>query len=196
MKKGIALLMIIFVLFGNLSCGASRSLPEDQVSAFFDALKARDEAVLAEYINNDRINVLLHSKGDKAQLEQMYSYLFEHFSYKILSVDTDGESPTVTVEVANADFSKVMKNYKKKAYDYTIRNLYSDKVNKKKLNRTCLKLFVAEVKKASEKKDLRTETVTVALEPNDFATWSLILDDALMDAVMGGMVIPFVEKKE
>lgn len=54
-------------------------------------------------------------------------------------------------EVSNVDFSKVLKNYQKRAYNYMQDNLYSGNLSKKKLNAKCLSIFANQTEKSQRK---------------------------------------------
>ena len=87
----------------------------------------------------------------------MYDSIFKNFSYKILSTEKNEEETqaTVTAEVSNVDFSKVLKNYQKRAYNYMQDNLYSGNLSKKKLNAKCLSIFANQTEKPAKVQSCR-----------------------------------------
>ena len=200
-RAGLAGLLTITMLLGlaGLSlglCGCNVTLaePEETLTNFFDGLKTKDEDALVFYAENEDIHMLIHSSGDKKQLNKLYDSVFQNFSYKILSVDKNGENgretkATAKVEVSNADFSKVLEQYKKTSYDYMQANLYAG-LNKKTLNAKCLELFVKQVKKAAKKADMKTETLTIHLTKNENYSWDMELTEEMMNVILGGLIIP------
>ena len=193
MKRKLAVLLVMTAVVLAL-CGCSLTLtePNEVVKDFFKGLKTKNEDVLILYTDNEDINMLLHSKGKKADLNKMYDSIFKNFSYKILSTEKNEEETraTVTAEVSNVDFSKVLKKYQKKSYKYMQDNLYSGNLSKKKLNAKCLSIFANQTEKASESTKLQTETITIVLTKNDNYSWDMQLTEEMMEIIMGGLIIP------
>lgn len=200
-RAGLAGLLTITMLLGLVGltlglCGCNVTLaePEETLTNFFDGLKTKDEDALVFYAENEDIHMLIHSSGDKKQLNKLYDSIFQNFSYKILSVDKNGENgretkATAKVEVSNADFSKVLEQYKKTSYDYMQANLYAG-LSKKTLNAKCLELFVKQVRKAAKKADMNTETLTIHLTKNENYSWDMELTEEMMNVILGGLIIP------
>ncbi len=200
-RAGLAGLLTITMLLGLVGltlglCGCNVTLaePEETLTNFFDGLKTKDEDALVFYAENEDIHMLIHSSGDKKQLNKLYDSVFQNFSYKILSVDKNGENgretkATAKVEVSNADFSKVLEQYKKTSYDYMQANLYAG-LSKKTLNAKCLELFVKQVRKAAKKADMNTETLTIHLTKNENYSWDMELTEEMMNVILGGLIIP------
>lgn len=187
-----ALLIIMVLSLLLCGCGLTLTEPEDTVTDFFSGLKAKNEDTLILYTKNEDINMLLHSKGDKEELDKMYDSIFRNFSYKILSVkkNKDETKAIVTAEVSNGDFSKVLKNYQEKAYNYMQDNLYSGKLDRKTLNAKCLAMFTKQVEKASSKEKIQTETMEINVTKNDNYGWDMELTEEMMEIIMGGLIIP------
>lgn len=187
-----ALLVLTAVMLVLCGCTLTLTEPKEVVNDFFKGLKTKNEDVLILYTENEDINMLLHSKGKQADLNKMYDSIFKNFSYKILSTEKNEEETqaTVTAEVSNVDFSKVLKNYQKRAYNYMQDNLYSGNLSKKKLNAKCLSIFANQTEKASESTKLQTETITINLTKNDNYSWDMQLTEEMMEIIMGGLIIP------
>ena len=136
--------------------------------------------------------MLLHSKGKKEDLNQIYTSIFKNFSYKILSTkkNTEETQATVTVEISNVDFSNVLKKYQSRAYKYMEENLYSGNLSKKKLNAKCFSIFANQTEKASESTDVQTEKIDIRLKKNDNYSWDMQLTEEMMELIMGGLIIP------
>ncbi|MCI8646304.1 MAG: hypothetical protein HFE76_05745 [Firmicutes bacterium] len=200
-RAGLAGLLTITMLLGLVGltlglCGCNVTLaePEETLTNFFDGLKTKDEDALVFYAENEDIHMLIHSSGDKKQLNKLYDSVFQNFSYRILSVDKNGENgretkATAKVEVSNADFSKVLEQYKKTSYAYMQANLYAG-LSEKTLNAKCLELFVKQVRKAAKKADMNTETLTIHLTKNENYSWDMELTEEMMNVILGGLIIP------
>lgn len=189
-RKITAILAAVVISF--CSCTFTMTEPEVIVNDFFKGLKTKNEDTLILYIENEDINMLLHSKGNKKDLDQIYESLFENFSYKILSVKKDKEEANAIVkaEVSNADFSKVLKKYQKNAYQYMEDNLYSGNLDQKSLNKKCLSLFAEQVKKASKSKKVKKSQVEIHLTKNENYSWDMELTEEMMETFIGGLIIP------
>lgn len=190
-KRAAAIIMAVALVVGACGCNLTLTEPEEVVTDFFEGLKTKDEKVLALYGDNEDLHMLLHSKGSQKKLDKLYENLFQNFSYQILSVKKNEEetSATAKVEVSNADFSKVLKNYQKTSYDYMQANLYAN-LSEETLNAQCLALFVKQVKKAAKTADMNTETLTIHLTKNENYSWDMELTEEMMNTIIGGLIIP------
>lgn len=191
-QKLAALLVLAAIVLALCGCSLTLTEPKEVVNDFFSGLKAKNEDVLILYSDNEDINMLLNSKGKEADLNRIYDSVFKNFSYKILSTEKNEEETqaVVTAEVSNADFSGVLKNYQKKSYAYMQDNLYSANISKSKLNAKCLSIFADQTEKASESKELKTQTITITLMKNDNYSWDMELTEEMMEVIMGGLIIP------
>ncbi|MCI9597216.1 MAG: hypothetical protein HFE75_07975 [Firmicutes bacterium] len=198
MKKKIAIIIAVLMTFSLTGCYLTLTEPEEVVTDFFEGLKTKNEDALILYTKNEDINMLLHSKGNGEALDKMYESLFRNFSYKILSTKKNEEetAATMEVELANADFSEVLKSYQKEAYNYMERNLYSGDMSKQALNKKCLEIFAAQVEKAAEKAEPgsknapQAQTITINLTKNKNYSWDMELTEEMMEIIMGGLIIP------
>ncbi len=200
-KIRIALFFSILMTLGLTGCYLTLTEPEEVVTDFFQGLETKDEDALILYTENEDINMLLHSKGSEKEMDAMYESLFRNFSYHILSTQKNEEetAATVEVEITNADFSKALKRYQDKAYQYMSDHLYSDDMNKKNLNKKCLSIYVDQVEKIAKKAEkaqdsgknaLQSQTVTIDLTKNDNYSWDMDLTEEMMETILGGLIIP------
>lgn len=199
MKKIIAIVMILAAASGLWGCSMkdfTQTLtitdPEQVTEAFFEGLKKKDTDTLILYTQNEDINMLLHSAGNKEDLDLIYNSLFKNFTYKIDSVEKNQAETAATaqVQVCNSDFSGVLKEYNKEAYSYMEDNLYTGKNSKKSLNKKCLSIFAKQVEKASQAAPGEPQTLTVKLTKNDNYSWDMELTEEMMEIIMGGLIIP------
>lgn len=196
-----AVVLSILLLISAGLCGCSLKSftqtltitePEQVVKDFFEGLKTKDEDTLILYTKNEDINMLLHSTGDQEDLDLIYNSLFANMTYKIHAIEKnqDETQATVEVEVANSDFSGVLKKYQDRSYSYMQENLYSGKVDKKTLNAKCLDIFAKQVEKASQSEAGEPQRITVNLTKNDNYGWDMELTEEMMEIIMGGLIIP------
>lgn len=201
MKKKIAAIIAILMTFSLTGCYLTLTEPEEVVTDFFEGLKTKNEDALILYTKNEDINMLLHSKGNEKALDNMYESLFRNFSYRILSTKKNEEetAATMEVELANADFSKVLKSYQKEAYNYMERNLYSGDMSKQALNKKCLEIFADQVEKTAKKAENaepgsknapQAQIITINLTKNDNYSWDMELTEEMMEIILGGLIIP------
>lgn len=201
MKKKIVIIIAVLITFSLTGCYLTLTEPEEVATDFFEGLKTKNEDALILYTENEDINMLLHSKGNEDALNKMYESLFRNFSYKILSIKKNEEetAATMEVELTNADFSKVLKNYQTEAYDYMQKNLYSGDMSKKALNKKCLSIYADQVEKVAEKAEQaepdsknapQSQTVTINLTKNKNYSWDMELTEEMMKIIMGGLIIP------
>ena len=186
MKKLLSMLLIGLMSISIFGCSFIK--PEDKATEFLNAVKTKNEDVLIGYTNNKYVNLLLHSTGDKNTLDEIYKNLFKNLSFKITSVTENKTGAVVKVDITNVNFKKVFDNYEDKSYDYMILNLYSGKLNKKKLNKKCLDILAKEISSASKSKKKVTKSVKINLTKNENYSYDLNIDTKLMDALIGGLI--------
>lgn len=186
MRKMIAAMLIAILSVSLIGC-VKQAPAEETVKVFFDAAKTRDTEELKKYVSHPKINALLHSTGDEKELTRMYTCLFSNFSYEILSVKEGEKEATVEVKVSNVNFQEVFPAYEKKSYDYVVDNLYSKNIEKQVLNEKCLQIYVDEVERASKSKQTVEQTLTIQLKANDYKKWDITVEDALVEAMTGGL---------
>lgn len=186
MKKLLSILLIGLMSISIFGCSFVK--PEDKVSEFLNAVKTKNEDVLIGYTNNKYVNLLLNSTGDKKTLDGIYKNLFKNLSFKIVSITENETGAIVKADITNVSFKKVFDNYEDKSYDYMISNLYSGKLNKKKLNKKCLDIFAKEISSASKSKKKITKSININLTKNENYSYDLKVDTKLMDALMGGLI--------
>lgn len=186
MKKLLSILLIGLMSISIFGCSFVK--PEDKVSEFLNAVKTKNEDVLIGYTNNKYVNLLLNSTGDKKTLDGIYKNLFKNLSFKIVSITENETGAVVKADITNVSFKKVFDNYEDKSYDYMISNLYSEKLNKKKLNKKCLDILAKEISSASKSKKKITKRININLTKNENYSYDLKVDTKLMDALMGGLI--------
>ena len=186
MKKLLSILLIGLMSISIFGCSFVK--PEDKVSEFLNAVKTKNEDVLIGYTNNKYVNLLLNSTGDKKTLDGIYKNLLKNLSFKIVSITENETGAIVKADITNVSFKKVFDNYEDKSYDYMISNLYSGKLNKKKLNKKCLDILAKEISSASKSKKKITKSININLTKNENYSYDLKVDTKLMDALMGGLI--------
>ena len=125
--------------------------PQEAADAFFRDLASGNDQVAMAYMDNKYVNFLENVKGTDEEMDNLEEAVFRNFSYEITDSATKNGVAVVRVTVRNSDFSGIMKKYKKESYKYVTENLYSDDViDKEKLNRKCLDIYLDQIQKTSE----------------------------------------------
>lgn len=188
MKKLISVLLVILTGITFVSC--AKVNPEDEVSAFLDALKNKDTETLSQYVDNEHINMLINSTGDQETLNGIYDNLFKNLSFEVLSINAeDKDNIVVSVKISNCNFKQAFANYEKKSYDYMLGALYSSKITKEKMEEKCLQIFAKEIEAASNSNTKAEATIDIKLVKNSSNNYKVAVDEPLMDAVTGGLVV-------
>ena len=193
MKKIITLIISIVMAAGCCACSVSVDSPEGVVDGFFNAVKDCDKEALAMYMDNGDINTLTNNNLDEKIAKEIYGDIMDNLSWEITSVKENEEqtAATVTVSITNADFSGVLKAYKKEAVDYMLYNVYNDEVTKDVMRQECQNIFAQQIKNASEKTDnLVTAEVEVNLTKNESYTWDMEVTKEMTKAAVGGLKWP------
>ena len=105
--------------------------------------------------------------------------------------DLSAGDKQTTMKVRNCDFRKTMDNYKKESYEYVTENLYSDDViNKEKLNKKCLDIYLDQVEKTAGEEPSYEAEVFLPMEQDGYGGWRMILSDEIMKEILGELEIP------
>jgi len=193
MKKIITIILSIIMAAGCCACSVSVDSPEGMVDQFLGAVKGCDKKELAMYMDNVDINTLINNNLDEKIAKEIYGDIMRNLSWEITSVEEneDQTAATVTVSITNADFSGVLKAYKKEAVDYMLHNVYNDEVTKDVMRKECQEIFAQQIKNASEKNDdLITEEIRIELTKNESYTWDMEITKELTKAAIGGLKWP------
>lgn len=165
--------------------------PWDAADAFFHDLSGGDKQTAMTYMDNRYVNFLENIKGTDEEMDRMEDALFRKFSYEMNECATKGRVAVVKVTVRNCDFSDVMEDYEKESYEYVTNNLYSDDVvNKEKLNKKCLDIYLDQIEKTAGEEPTYENVVYLPMEEDGYGGWRIILNDEIMQSILGELEIP------
>ena len=84
-----------------------------------------------------------------------------------------------------------MDKYRKESYEYVTNNLYSDDViDKEKLNKKCIDIYLDQIEKTAEREPSFETDVFLPLEEDGYGGWRVILSDDIMKEMLGELEIP------
>ena len=191
---GIINTIISLLIAAAISGGASavaEVTPQEAADDFFSDMSGGDKQTVMMYMDNRYVNFLENVKGTDEEMDRLEDALFRNFSYEITDSATKNGVAVVRVTVRNSDFSGIMKKYKKESYKYVTENLYSDDViDKEKLNRKCLDIYLDQIQKTSEGDPDFEADVFLPMEEDGYGGWRIILSDEIMKEVLGELEIP------
>jgi len=186
---------IVSVLIATaISGGASamsESEPWEAADAFLRDLAGGEQQTVMMYMDNRYVNFLENVKGTDEEMDRMEEALFRNFSYEMIDSAAKGSVAVVEVKVRNCDFSGIMDDYQKASYQYVTDNLYSeDVVNKEKLNKKCLDLYLDQIEKTASGEPTYENVVYLPMEEDAYGGWRMILNDEIMQSILGELEIP------
>ena len=191
---GIINTIISLLIAAAISGGASavaEVTPQEAADDFFSDMSGGDKQTVMMYMDNRYVNFLENVKGTDEEMDRLEDALFRNFSYEITDSATKNGVAVVRVTVRNSDFSGIMKKYKKESYKYVTENLYSDDViDKEKLNKKCLDIYLDQIQKTSESDPNFEADIFLPMEEDGFGGWRIILSDEIMKEVLGELEIP------
>ena len=186
--------IVSLLIAAAISGGASAMSdiePWDAADAFFHDLAGGDKQTTMTYMDNRYVNFLENIKGTDEEMDRLEDALFRNFSYELKECATKGEVAVVKVIVRNCDFSGVMDSYKQTSYEYVTDNIYSDDViDKEKLNKKCLDIYLDEVEKTAGTEPAYEAEIFLPMEQDGYGGWRIVLSDEIMKAILGELEIP------
>ena len=143
------------------------------------------------------MNFIVNLEGDDETVARMQKALLKNFDYKVEAVEERDDLAVAKITVTQCDFSKVLKKYKKKSYDYVTEHLYDENITDKDwLNEKCLDIYVSQIEKVAKAGKTHEETIYLPLTSDGYNGWNAILEDDNMKAIIGDLSIPeYSEKK-
>lgn len=165
--------------------------PEEAADAFLADLSSGQTQTVQAYMDNSYVNFIENVKGTDEEMDRLEDAVFRNFSYEITDSAEKDDVAVVRLTVRNSDFSGVMKDYKKESYEYVTDNLYSDDViDKEKLNKKCLDIYLDQIEKTAEGEPGFEADVFLPMEEDGYGGWRIILSDDTMKEVLGELEIP------
>lgn len=194
MLNGLIGKIAAILLAAAISGGASAMSdvePWDAADAFFQDLSGGDKQTTMTYMDNRYVNFLENVKGTDEEMDRLEEALFRNFSYELEECAVKGEVAVVRAKVRNCDFSKIMDSYQKESYQYVMENLYSDDVvDKEKLNKKCLDMYLDQIEKTAGGEPSYEAEVFLPMEQDGYGGWRIVLSDEIMKQILGELEIP------
>ena len=179
MKKVLAILMVLLLVFGLVACGGES--PEQAVKNTFDAIKQNDSETASKYIDyDDLLKAGETNEEDDAETDEMVKLILGHFDYKIISSSQEGDEATVQAEITNIDMKTIMGDFVSEALvlafsgldeetmEAQMKDKFSDLINR-------------------EDNQTLTKTVEIKLAKSG-SSWKIDMSDETADAIFGGML--------
>lgn len=185
----VSLLVAVFIS-GGVS-NIAQETPSEALDDFFNGLVQGDPQVYGMYMDNSCMNFIANADVSPEDAATLQAAVFGGLKWEITDSASRERVAVCKVTVTNADLSSVLKSYEKESHDYVMENLYEEKVtDKEKLAGACLEIYLEQLQKASQGDKTIEKEIFIPLEADGFSGWRVILDDAVMKAISGGLVLP------
>ena len=189
--------VIIAMSMQSSTTEATQVDPQQVADECMNGIKTLQEEPLDRYAGNTDVNFIVNLEGDDETVARMQKALLKNFDYKVEAVEERDDLAVAKITVTQCDFSKVLKKYKKKSYDYVTEHLYDENITDKDwLNEKCLDIYVSQIEKVAKAGKTHEETIYLPLTSDGYNGWNAILEDDNMKAIIGDLSIPeYSEKK-
>lgn len=194
MRKFSWLPMVLFLISVLASPCYGETAPDLVVTEALNALKEMDlETALRYFRDADPTGEFtLEDFSEVEPTEEPWRMLFENLEFNVLSTSTlaDGQEAIVRTEITNLDLQRIMQLQVKLMMILYMEASFSGQAEP--TDEELQHLFLGLLRGYDGKK--RTATVDVRLEMED-GDWFIWADEALLDAIFGGM-LSFYEQFE
>lgn len=171
-------------LTGNFVSHLSNSnlfTPEEIIEIHFDTIKGFDLEQLNRYLQLDTL-FDMDDTDQRTMTQAVAAQIHEHFDYKILDSETDGQTVTVSLEITSWDSKSVLTNYETALASYlTTSQALEDGTSGRLAVANQLLLENIEANTASA-----TTPITLELT-NDGSSWKLQMTDEVAQAILGNI---------
>ncbi len=182
LKSSLSLLLVAVMMLSLASCGATKKA-ETTVKNMLDSFKAGNLEEMEKYVVGE-------VSTDSAETEKFTEYMasvFDKLEYEIvLSEQVDDSTVNVTAKITMIDMKPVLTDFFMEALKFAFANALADpQPTQEEINKKTEEMFVTAVTKP----DLATVTNEVVIRVvNSEGEWKVEADDALTDAMFGGLV--------
>lgn len=187
-RKILALLLGLSLLFTLAACGTSRPSAQSVTESAIQGVQAVDQESVQQYWGGELLEE--DALGLNAQDTELLNALTKNLTYKVISAEEDEEAGTavVSVEFTNIDMSPVMGDFMQSllgdAFQYAF--LPEDQQpTEEELSEQYVQKFTELL--SAEDLAKKTTSVKIPLTLVD-DQWKITPDDAIIDAMFGGMV--------
>lgn len=189
--------VIIAMSMHSSTMEATQVDPQQVADECMNGIKTLQEETLDRYAGNTYVNFIVNLEGNDETVSRMQEALLRNFDYRIEAVEERDDLAVAKITVTQCDFSKVLKKYKKRSYDYVTEHLYDENITDKDwLNEKCLDIYVSQIEKVAKAGKTHEETIYLPLTSDGYNGWNAILEDDNMKTIIGDLSIPeYSEKK-
>ena len=189
--------VIIAMSMHSSTMEATQVDPQQVADECMNGIKTLQEETLDRYAGNTYVNFIVNLEGNDETVARMQEALLRNFDYRIEAVEQRDDLAVAKITVTQCDFSKVLKKYKKRSYDYVTEHLYDENITDKDwLNEKCLDIYVSQIEKVAKAGKTHEETIYLPLTSDGYNGWNAILEDDNMKTIIGDLSIPeYSEKK-
>lgn len=196
--RGIFLKQILMVLMMVMlvGCGSSREPIKSAVSSALTGIQNYDEVTVEKYFGVNLLDpdTFLDKKiTNDFPFKRMMPQLVERFNFRILEVETDGDTAVVHTEMTNVDMEKVIPLFLFQILNESFTHATLSETghaNQVALEEAYQKIMTYIVH--SQETELVSHEVAIHLVYEE-DSWKIVWDEALLNGVYGGLVSYFNE---
>ena len=183
--------IIVALMLQSGMTGATQTTPAQEAQEFMQGMTSLQTETLNKYMGNQYVNFLVNVEGDDETVARMQKALLQNFTYEISDIEERDGLAVAKIPVSGNDFSEIMDAYEKEAYDYITGNLYEEEVtDREALSEKCLEIYVDELEKIAEDGELTERTIYLPMKENRHHSWDVLLDDEIMEIMLGDLALP------
>ena len=176
MKKIIALIMSIFVIFSLTGCGGEK--PEEFLATYLDVMCCKDEdKVLEKYINGEEVDEYYEEalgadlKYFKSSgIDEFMLSIYKNLNYEIISVEQDGDKATAKVNFSVVDFGKAYDQAMKDSVKWFMDNMSASDSD---ISNKLMENFTKEINDTAKKGDFKEKEITFIMSKDDEGYWNI-----------------------
>ncbi len=179
LRNWMVLLLVGIMVLSMTGCSQTKKA-EKAVENMLDALQNYDLERAQEYMDVEAMEESVGSDDESS--EEFMRIIFEDMEYEILSSEQiDDETVEVSVEVTTIDMTKFMQSYFAKALEFAFSNLdATDEETEAKMEE-----LMQECLEDTRDERITQEAVATVVKGDD--GWKVESDDALINAMLGGL---------
>lgn len=172
----VAIVVILLAIIGLIYLAIPT--PEKTVNNMFESLKKGDFEQTSQYINYNEVSLINQlEEEENTEINADEKILFESLEWNIKSINEQGETASIEVEVTNKDYEIAFKNYIQEMFKKFLNN---DDISEQEQ----FDLLLNEIKKEETGTKTTTQTITAVKENGK---WRITADDNLTKALYPGL---------
>ena len=164
-----------------LLSGCSGGTPAQAVEKTLEAIKTSDVKTFNQYVSGDSSLFADSESWGTGEWDLMH-VMYQNLSYKVQETKVEGGTATVSCEITNTDFSKIIMNAMGEIVSATLAGEMDDADEA-----AVAQKMLDSMKQAADSGEVETVTETVDITlVKDGSNWKVKIDDALLNALGGG----------